>query len=145
MEAPSISVRHLRELKDKFPYVSYVWNRETHLFEVWCEETKGLPYKFIDVAGPNGEYRDPGAWVIRELQFSDAETGEWQTGTVAGRKNFIDTLYDPRVFAKHAADHKAIELEQMRNSARYVNHHGRVFGSQERTSKQYRMDRKLGG
>ncbi len=146
MESPAISTRHLAELKDKFPYAFYVWSGVKGCYQLWCDERRGVdPYKFMDLLGPEGEYREPGGWVLDALYRTDPDTGEYQVGTKAGRKAWLQSLMDDKFLEKQKEDRKNVELEQMRNSARYINGHGRVWGQQDRTAKQYHMDRKLGG
>ena len=126
MEAPSISSRHLTELADKFPHVFYTWNRSKGLFECWCDERRGFPpYKFMDVSGPGGEYREPGDWVMSELRRTDPDTGEYQTGTKAGRQKWLQGLEDKQWREKQQRERMDMELYQLRNSARFANGHGR--------------------
>lgn len=146
MDGPSISSDHLARLKSRFPYAFYVWNRGKGCYQLWCDERRGIePYKFMDLLGPEGQYREPGEWVIDALRRTDPDTGEYQVGTKAGRQTWVQSLMDESYLEKLKEDRKNVELEQMRNSARWINGHGRVWGSQQRTAKQYHMKRKLGG
>ena len=146
MESPAISTRHLAELQEKFPHAFYVWCGTKNCYQLWCDERRGIePYKFMDLLGPNGEYREPGGWVLDALYRTDPDTGEYQVGTKAGRQKWIQSLMDHDLLEKQKRDRVDREVDEMRNSARYVNKHGRVFGQHDRTDKQYHMDRKLGG
>lgn len=146
MEAPSLSRSHLRELHDKYPYASYRWNADARLFELWCDEKRGHPpYKFMDVAGPNGEYREPGGWCIDELRHSDAATGAWKLETADDRRAWIQSLEKSGWREKQQRERMDVELEQLRNSARFLNGYGAVENKATRTRRQYHMKRKLGG
>ena len=146
MESPAISTRHLAELKQKFPHAFYVWCPAKGCYQLWCDERRGVdPYKFMDLLGPEGEYREPGGWVMDALYKTDPDTGEYQVGTKAGRKAWIQSLMDQNYLDKVKQDRVDLEVHQMRNSARFINKQGRVFGQHDKTDKQRNMKRKLGG
>lgn len=126
MESPSISSVHLKELEQKFPYVFYVWNRNRCCYEVWCDERRGIPpYKFMDCVGPNGEYREPGEWVLNRLRETDPDTGEYQVGTKAGRKAWIQSLEDRAYLERRRRSVHERHMREIRDAARFVNRHGR--------------------
>tara|TARA_R100001082_G_scaffold62062_2_gene34692 strand:+ start:5379 stop:5822 length:444 start_codon:yes stop_codon:yes gene_type:complete len=147
MEAPSISARHLKELEQKFPHAFYTWRRENGCFEVWCDERRGLPpYKFMDCAGPSGEYREPGDWVIRALHKTDPDTGEYQVGTKYGRQKWLQSLEDRDWKQKQQRARMEKEKRQLRNSARFINRHGRVVSPYATVEPKARhMKKTLGG
>ena len=146
MEAPSVSSRHLHELREKYPYASYKWNRASHRFELWCDEGRGHPpYMFMSLEGPEGQYREPGDWCIRELQHSDVHNALGVT-TKHDREQWINSLLDQKQLDREKRDSVEIELAQLRNSARYVNGHGRNVSMDPTLGpKSYHMKRKLGG
>lgn len=145
MDKPSISSGHLAELGRRFPYAFYVWHPLKGCYQLWCDEREGVePYMFMSVVGPDGEYRDPGEWVIQALRRTDPETGEYQVGTKAGRKKWVQSLVNEDWAAKQQKDRIDLEIMQMRNSARFINHQGRVFGQGAQPKGRF-MSRKLGG
>lgn len=146
MESPAISTLHLAELNQRFPHAFYVWSGIKGCYQLWCDERRGIdPYKFMDLLGPGGEYREPGGWVLDALYKTDPDTGEYQVGTKAGRKAWIQSLMDHKLLDKVKSDRIDLEMHQIRNGARFVNKQGRVFGQQDKTDKQRHMKRKLGG
>jgi len=129
MQAPSISSGHLKALSTRYPYAYYIWNAGLKRFELWCDEGRGHPpYKFMTLQGPSGEYREPGEWVINELRRSDPDTGEFRTQTRSGRKDWIRSLRDERGLAKEVMGRHGTTLERLRDEARFLKRHGRVFG-----------------
>ena len=122
-DPPAIPRQHEKELNEKFPYTFYVWNRDTLRFELWCDEGNGgLPYKFMVLEGPLGEYRHPGGWVIKQLYMSDAETGQHRHASPMDRKAWIQGLTDESYQLKHRAERRDYHHRELKSKAR--SHHG---------------------
>jgi hypothetical protein len=142
MDAPSIPSHHQREIDQKFPYAFYTWNRSINRFELWCDEGRGAPpYKFLTCQGPQGEYREPGTWVLDALRYSHPDTGHYKTGSKSGRKEWIQSLTDQAYLNKVEANKRQETMEKLRDETRFLHNHGRNVSMDSTLVKPHRTRR----
>lgn len=132
MDAPNYPESHDNRLQATFPYAFYVWNRLTTRFELWCDEGKGAPpYKAMILKGPEGEFREPGDWVIDHLRYTDPDSGHksHRHSTAGERQEWVRNLTDRKYLNGIEQDRRQERMEQLRDEALHVSKNGRVFGA----------------